>query len=199
MHQGTRIGRTDSDYLAARLALLLMRAGLQEAAAGNATIAKDSVRLQPGSNDLPLDAAASRLSTWTKPVACDAALNAGRMEVTVRAMTPDEERTRRFSVDYWESQGGWIPHLRRQVGDDLYDRAAIYCTGFDEALLVQVADFERMERDYRVSPAGYAGSPPSFFLARMPAAAREAHAAGAAYSSNATAAENSSSPSGRGE
>ncbi|HXY32249.1 MAG TPA: hypothetical protein VEI06_16195 [Gemmatimonadaceae bacterium] len=164
-----------ADLQAARLALLVMRAALRDGEG----VESERVVLRPDTGPLSRDEAVDRLARMPKPLECYARLVGTLMTVRCRTiderLRSDDRRSRRV-----EGGAVYFPHLRLEHGDR-YPGLTVYCLGRRESLTLTVAEVERWHRDYEVRPIGTNASPPGFYLATNPDAARAAHAAGAAY------------------
>lgn len=161
------------DLEAARIALLVMRGGLAQKHA----IDEQLYVVEPEATPVTREIAAERLARMPKPLHCRARVQDGVVTIRCRTMTDLAELDAHRQMTAEAS----FPHLLDEWGDDRYPRLRIFCTGWRESLVVTAADVERYKRDYAVHPMGTNASPPSFYLATNPDAARAAVAAGAVY------------------
>jgi hypothetical protein len=137
--------------------------------------------IEPDPSPASREKAAELLARMPKPLECHARIAGGGMSIRCRTITdPAHLRVQEQQTEYWMKEGGYFPHLRREHGER-YPALRIFCLGCDESLIVSASEVERWRRDYVVHPLGTNASPPSFYLATNPKAARAAEAAGAAY------------------
>jgi protein-arginine kinase activator protein McsA len=166
-----------ADMQAARIALLVMRGGIAE----KYQIDDSHYVIAPMPNRLSREQAAEMLARMLKPLECRTRAVDGVMTLKCRTIKePSYLSAREQSAEYWKKEGGHFPHLRRDHGDH-YPELKIFCLGWRESLVVTAAEVERYDGDYAVNPMGTNASPPSFYLATNPEAARAANALGAAY------------------
>lgn len=160
-----------SEFMQARLALLATRAWLARKAH---IAAADLVRILPSPLRMSLDSAARALARMPKPLLIHARVEGGLPVLACRAPDADE---------LWVLRGAEMdafPDLRRSAPGS-YPDLLIYCIGYDESLLIRVADLEAWQASYLYDLGSHtwgAGPPSSESEVQR---RREARALGAAY------------------
>ena len=138
-----------ADYLAARLALLALRASIGE------STALDRVVLAPSASPMSMDAAAQLLASKPKPLFCNAKVRDGTLVVTWRTQSEADARELQwFDIKGRddEERGGFMGYLEEHFGpgDHL---VAVF--GRDESLMVPHSVIERWSREYEIDTASY--------------------------------------------
>lgn len=158
------------DLEAARIALLVMRGALAE----KKVIDEQRYVIEPEAASVTREVAADRLARMPKPLHCHARAEDGVMTIRCRTMTSASE----LRVHEPMAEDARSPQLLEEERESDAN-ARIFCAGWRESLVATTAGVERYRRDYDVRPMGTNASPPSFYLATNPDAARAAAAAGA--------------------
>ena len=121
---------------------------------------------------LSREASARLLANAPKPVHCKGVQWHGHMGVEMRTATRPTRRA-------WSSNNQYCEKLRRTHGPE-YAELTLYCFGAGESIIVRVAAYEAMQRDYLLRPFGYGISTVASYATRDPSGARRARDAGVA-------------------
>lgn len=149
------------EFLAARLALLALRASIPE----SRRLDGDRVLLAPSSSPISADAAAEMLAAKPKPLFCDATARERTLVVHCRTQAEASTLARALhaTMQYPAEWGGFMGYLQQRYGpgDHL---VAVF--GREESLLAPRTVVDRWSRDYEIEGIGYAGDDVSNALAQ---------------------------------
>ena len=139
------------DFLAARLALLAMRAGVSE----SSPLDSDRVTLSGTPSTMFTEAAAQRLAEMPKPLFCQAEVRDGTLFVTCRALAEvDASEQQLFDMrrSELEERGGFLGFLEEYYGGEDH---LVKALGRGESLLVRRSVVELWSRDYSIRGGGH--------------------------------------------
>ena len=141
------------DLLAARLALLALRATIGE----SAPLGADRVGIGSASPALTADAAARVFASLPKPVVCDAEARDGTLVVHCWPLSEsdafDRQRHEKRQRDD-EKRGGFMPYLDDHYGDGDH---LIAVFGGADSLFVAYSVVNRFSREYEIRGMNYVG------------------------------------------
>ena len=140
------------EFLAARLALLALRASIPEALA----LDRNRMTFAPSTSPMSTDAAAQMLATMPKPLFCNAEARQGTLVVHCRTEAEASPLERALYATQrppagWSAFMGYL-HYRYGPGDHL---VAVF--GRDESLIAPHSAVARWSREYLIAAVGYAG------------------------------------------
>jgi hypothetical protein len=146
------VDEPNARLLAARLALIALRASIAE----SITLEADRVILTPSAEPMSMDVAAQMLAAKPKPLFCDAEAREGTLVVHCRRETEASafERFKHGIPRHPAEWGGFMGYLEHLYGpgDHL---VAVF--GREESLTTPHSVIDRWSREYQIARLGYAG------------------------------------------
>ena len=141
------------EFLAARLALLALRAGIGD----SSPLDFDRVALTDTSSSISNDEAAQRLAAMPKPLFCDAEARDATLFVNCHGLdeaTAGERQIFEMQCRMYEEHGGLMGFLEEYYGAEDH---LVKVIGRGESLLLHRSVVERWSRDYDIRGRGHSG------------------------------------------